>query len=119
MRTARTLFASAVLTAVLAVGAPTATALPAAGNSATVSATSAHHGDDHGRFRRGDRDYDHDRFRRGDRDYDHCRFRRGDRDHGHRWHGRHHRCLHHHHRNHHRPFGGVHAGGGALMHGHR
>ena len=105
MRTARTLFASAVLTAVLAVGAPVATASPAAGDSATVSAPSAHHGDDHDRFRRGDRDHDHDRFRRGDRDHDH------------RWHGRHHhRCLHHHHRHHQRPVGGVHAGGGALAH---
>ncbi|PBC80633.1 MULTISPECIES: hypothetical protein [unclassified Streptomyces] len=48
MRTARTLFASAAITAVFAVGAPTAMASPAAEVVTTVSATSAHH-DDHGR----------------------------------------------------------------------
>ncbi|MGW7486410.1 hypothetical protein [Streptomyces sp. NPDC054786] len=96
MRTARTLFASAVITAVFAVTAPGAMASSTAEDSATVSATSAH-GDDHGRHGRGNRDHDHDWS-------------------GHRWHGRHHhKCRHHHHRHHHRPVGGMHTGGGARM----
>ncbi|QZY14273.1 hypothetical protein [Streptomyces decoyicus] len=94
MRTARTLFASAVITAVFAVTAPTAIATPAVEDSATVSATSAHgDGDDH--------------------------HRRGDRDRDHHWYGhhRHHHCKHGHHRHHyrhHRPVGGMHTGGGAM-----
>ncbi|MGW7573430.1 hypothetical protein [Streptomyces sp. NPDC054765] len=89
MRTARTLFASAVITAVFAVTAPSAIASSAAEDSATVSATSAHN-DDHGRYPRGDDDHRY----------------------GHR---RHHHCRHGHHRHHHRwPVGGVHTGGGAM-----
>ncbi|MDT0454761.1 hypothetical protein RM550_03265 [Streptomyces sp. DSM 41527] len=100
MRTARTLFASAVITAAFAVGAPTATASPAAVDGTTVSATSAHHGD-HGRHWRGDRD----RYR----DHDHGRF-------CHHWHGRHHHmCRHHHHSHHYRSVGGMHTRGGARV----
>lgn len=107
MRTARTLFASAVITAVFAVGAPTAMASPAAEDGTTVSATSAHH-DDHGRHRRGDRDRDryHDRDRH--RDHDHGRY-------CHHWHGHHHMCKHHHHRHHYRSVGGMHTGGGTRV----
>ncbi|WP_328389816.1 hypothetical protein OHS81_34345 [Streptomyces sp. NBC_00400] len=107
MRTARTLFASAVITAVFAVGAPTAMASPAAEDGTTVSATSAHH-DDHGRHRRGDRDRDRYRDRDRHRDHDHGRY-------CHHWHGHHHMCKHHHHRHHYRSVGGMHTGGGARV----
>ncbi|MFE3883726.1 hypothetical protein ACFXPQ_12610 [Streptomyces lydicus] len=100
MRTARSLFASAVITAVFAVGAPTAMASPTAGDTTTVSTTSAHQ-NDHGRHWRGDRDRDRNR--------DHGRF-------CHRWHGRHHHmCKHRHYRHHHQMLGGMHTGGGARM----
>ncbi|MBM4794158.1 hypothetical protein HXP44_19305 [Streptomyces sioyaensis] len=98
MRTARTLFASAVITAVFAV-TPTAFASSAVEGPATDSGSSV-------------ASTRHDDRWRGDDD--------------HRW-GRHHdKCRHHHHRRHHRhhhrhyrPIGGIHTGGGAMAHSFR
>ncbi|GGN54709.1 hypothetical protein ACFXN2_27295 [Streptomyces kronopolitis] len=96
MRTARTLFASAVITAVFAVTAPTALASSAAEGRETDGGYSAS-------------SYRHDEHRRGDDD--------------HRWGRHHHKCRHHHHRRHHhrhyRPIGGIHTGGGAMAHSFR
>ncbi|MCF3176750.1 hypothetical protein IPZ61_25915 [Streptomyces sioyaensis] len=97
MRTARTLFASAVLTAVLAV-TPAAFASSAVEGPATdhgSSVASSRHDDD----RRGDEDH------RWGRDHDKCKH--------------HHRRHHHRHHRHHRPVGGIHTGGGWMAHSFR
>ncbi|MFD5736560.1 MULTISPECIES: hypothetical protein [Streptomyces] len=98
MRTARTLFASAVITAVLAV-TPAAFASSAVEGPATdggSSVASSRHDDD----RRGDEDH------RWGRDHDKCKHH-------------HHRRHHHRHHRHHRPVGGIHTGGGWLAHSFR
>ncbi|MFH9247509.1 hypothetical protein ACH4LK_19000 [Streptomyces lydicus] len=101
MRTARTLFASAVMTALLAVAAPTAAASPVAELRATdVSSSSIGH--DRDSYGRGDGDGHGWSRHRECRHHRHCH---------HRFYG----CRHHHRRHDYRPIGGVHTGGGALM----
>ncbi|MFG2093265.1 hypothetical protein [Streptomyces sp. NPDC048612] len=97
MRTARTLFASAVLTAMFAVAGPTATAASAVENHTTdhtASSSSAH---------------DHDRCKHGHK-RDHHK-----KDHRRKHHKKNHHKRDHHRWDHHRPSGGVHTGGGGLM----
>ncbi|MFE6685698.1 hypothetical protein ACFVFQ_04385 [Streptomyces sp. NPDC057743] len=120
MRTARTLFASAAITAALTISAPAASAMGLVEDFTSGSATSVSgndHDNDHGRggrdHGRGDRDRDHGR---GDRDRDHGRGDRDDNGRGDRDdHGRDNDNDHDHGWGHHRkPHGGVHTGGGAL-----
>ncbi|MCF3143960.1 hypothetical protein [Streptomyces platensis] len=95
MRTARTLFASAVITAMFAVTAPAATAVEGHTTDHVASSSSRH---------------DHDRCGRGHHRHDHHWRDHHRRDH----HNRDHHRRDHHRRDHHRPSGGVHTGGGAL-----
>ncbi|MFE1172849.1 hypothetical protein [Streptomyces sp. NPDC058773] len=88
MRTARTLFASAVLTAMFAVAAPTATAASTAEGHTTDHIASSSPARDHDRCRHGHHNRDHRK--------------------------KHHKNRHHRH-DHHRPSGGVHTGGGGLI----
>ncbi|MFE7539533.1 hypothetical protein [Streptomyces platensis] len=100
MRTARTLFASAVITAMFAITAPAATAVEDHTTDHVASSSSRH---------------DHDRCKHGHHKRDHHRKNHHRRDHHNRdHHGRDHHNRDHHGRDHHRPSGGVHTGGGAL-----
>lgn len=98
MRTARTLFASAVITAMFAVTAPAATAVSAVGDHTTDHVASSSSGHDHDRCK-------HGHHKRDDHKKDHRKKNHHKRDHHKR---------DHHRRDHHRPSGGVHTGGGAL-----
>ncbi|MFI0908174.1 hypothetical protein ACH4TE_32370 [Streptomyces sioyaensis] len=100
MRTARTLFASAVITAVLAV-TPAAFASSAVEGPATDSGSSV-------ASSRHDDDWRGDEVHRLSRHHDKCK---------HHHHRRHH-PRHRHHR-HHRPVGGIHTGGGWMAHSFR
>ncbi|WP_148588760.1 hypothetical protein [Streptomyces sp. WAC01526] len=95
MRSARTLFASAVITAMFAVAAPTATAAEAHTTDHVASSSSDHDHRKckHGHHKKDDHKKDHRKKKHHKRDHH-------KRDH-HRW-------------DHHRPNGGVHTGGGYL-----
>ncbi|WP_327158640.1 hypothetical protein [Streptomyces tubercidicus] len=97
MRTARTLFASAVITAMFAVTAPAATAMSAVEGHTTDHVASSS-------------DHDHDRCKHGHHKRDHRKKDHRKKNH----HKRDHHKRDHHWRDHHRPSGGVHTGGGAL-----
>ncbi|WP_395372746.1 hypothetical protein OHU45_35340 [Streptomyces tubercidicus] len=107
MRTARTLFASAVITAMFAVTAPAATAMSAVeGHTTDHVASSSDH--DHDRCKHGHHKRDH--HKRDHRKKDHRKKDHRKKNH----HKRDHHKRDHHWRDHHRPSGGVHTGGGAL-----
>nr|WSX18697.1 hypothetical protein OG690_02020 [Streptomyces tubercidicus] len=97
MRTARTLFASAVITAMFAVTAPAATAMSAVEGHTTDHVASSS-------------DHDHDRCKHGHHKRDHHKRDHRKKDHR----KKNHHKRDHHKRDHHRPSGGVHTGGGAL-----
>lgn len=94
MRTARTLFASAVITAMFAITAPAASAVSAVEDHTTDHVASSSSDHDHGRCKHGHHKRDHHKKDHRKKNHRHKRD--------------------HHKRDHHRPSGGVHTGGGAL-----
>ncbi|MEU8782458.1 hypothetical protein [Streptomyces sp. NPDC048637] len=99
MRTARTLFASAVITAMFAIAAPTATAASSVEDHATDHVASSSSDHDHRKCKHGHHKRDHHK-KKDHRKKNHHKRDHHKRDH-HRW-------------DHHRPTGGVHTGGGYL-----